>query len=677
MCGFVGIVAVKPQGGGDDLRSAIVKMNQPLVHRGPDDSGIWVDPDAGVALGHRRLSIVDLSPQGHQPMASACGRYLMAYNGEIYNFPALRKELEDADAAPPWRGRSDTEVALAAFAHWGVRDAVLKFEGMFAFALWDRSEQTLYLVRDRLGEKPLYYGWTGGSFLFGSDLLGLGAHPHWEGAIDHEALDLYLRYNYVPAPLSIYRGVFKLSPGTLVRVRRKDLEPPLERSPLEEIPYWSALEVAERGLATPFAGSEHEAVSRLDALLGRSVAQQMVADVPLGAFLSGGIDSSTVAAVMQAQSARPIKTFTIGFDDPRFNEAPYAKAIAHHLGTDHTELHVSAQDALAVIPQIPTLFSEPFADASQIPTFLVSQLTRKHVTVSLSGDGGDELFAGYNRYFLVRDIWKKLGWLPAPVRRSAARLLNALPDKPLELGFSWLRPVTEKYGRGGLISDKVRKLSLVLEADSMESLNRKLVSEWDGFSPLLQRGAAGESPFEQKGRLAHLPDDLEKMMYLDSVSYLPDDILVKLDRAAMGVSLETRVPMLDHQVVEFSWQLPRHLKIRDGKGKYILRQVLFGYVPEHLIENRPKRGFGVPVGEWVRGPLREWAEDLLSAERLARQQLFSPAPIREKWEEHLSGRRDWSSLIWNILMIQAWLDQYGRAGAGISKGSLWARQGRG
>lgn len=622
------------------------RMVEALHHRGPDDSGIWADESAGVTLGHARLSILDLSPTGHQPMVSHCGRYVISFNGEVYNYKALRQELEEMGST--FRGRSDTEVMLACISRWGVEKATKRFNGMFAFALWDREDRVMYLVRDRLGEKPMYYGWMGKTFLFGSELKALRVHPEFKGQINRDALALYLRYHYVPTPYSIYHDIYKLPPGTILTV-----PDPLKR-PLIPVPYWSARDVAEAGYAKPFSGTEDQAIARLDALLRDAVELRMEADVPLGVFLSGGVDSSTVAALMQAQSARAVKTFTIGFNESGYDEAVHAKAVARHLGTEHTELYVTPRDAMSVIPRLPMLYDEPFADASQIPTFLVSQMARKHVTVCLSGDGGDESFGGYPRYFIIPDIWRNVAWLPAFFRQVAARMLRMpSPDQWDRLTFI-LSPFLKQYGTLGTFGDKFYKIADVLTMKEPDALYHRLVSQCEYQEHVLLAGREADTILTNKKQWANLPGFTERMMYLDTVTYLPDDILVKVDRASMGVSLEARALLLDHRVVEFSWQMPLSMKIRGGQGKWLLRQVLYKYVPKELIE-RPKMGFGIPIDDWLRGPLKEWAESLLDEVRLREDGFFNSGTIREKWVEHLSGKRNWLNHLWNILMFQAWL----------------------
>ena len=630
-------------------------MTDAVAHRGPDNSGYWSDAKTGVWLGHQRLSIIDLSSAGHQPMHSASGRYVIAFNGEIYNHLSLRQTLENAENAPSWCGRSDTETLLAGFDIWGIQGTVERAVGMFAFAVWDRHNGTLTLGRDRLGEKPLYYGWQGygatSVFLFGSELKALKKHPAFESNINRGAISLQLRHNYIPAPHSIYKGIFKLLPGCLLSVSEQQPEPKVWA-------YWSLAEVAKSGITNVFSGNDQLAVDKLEALLNDAVSKQMIADVPLGAFLSGGVDSSTIVALMQAQSSRSIKTFSIGFDEKSYNEAVHAKAVAEHLGTDHNELYVTAEQARSVIPNLATLYDEPFSDSSQIPTFLVSQLARQHVTVSLSGDAGDELFCGYNRYQVTANLWRKLAAVPIPLRKLTARCLTNISPHTwnrLAITLSHLIP-----GSGWLdnIGDKLHKGAEVLPSQSAHLLYLGLVSHWKEPGSVVIKGP--EPPTFLTSNLPNLDglDDVQRMMALDMMTYLPDDILTKVDRAAMGVSLETRIPFLDQQLVEFAWSLPQSMKLRDGQSKWVLRQVLYRHVPKALIE-RPKMGFGIPIDSWLRGPLREWAEDLLSEARLKREGFFNSAPIRRKWTEHLSGKRNWQYQLWNVLMFQAWLEKNG------------------
>ena len=667
MCGFAGFLDRSETTSPDQLREIAGRMIESLRHRGPDDGGVWTDDLTCVALGHRRLSILDLSPAGHQPMVSRSGRYIIAFNGEIYNHLDLRRGLDRGSAAPDhplfdrqshgpegahasggWHGHSDTETLLAAIETWGVGEALKRSVGMFAFALWDRHDKILYLARDRLGEKPLYYGWQGDTLLFGSELKAFKAHPDFRADIDREALALLLRHNYIPAPFTIYRGIHKLPPGSYLALGSHRQNP-------QPVTYWTARDTALRGQMQPFAGSEEEAVNSLEQLLRESIAGQMVADVPLGAFLSGGFDSSMVVALMQAQSTRPVKTFTIGFGEAEYDEAKHAKAVANHLGTEHTELYVTPDEAMAVIPKLPALYDEPFADSSQIPTYLVSQLARQQVTVSLSGDGGDELFGGYSRYFWAMKIWRWVSYLPMPARLTLARLLTLVPPHAWNTVFralGFMLPAGLRYSNPG---DKLHKLSSFLGARKPEAIYFDLVSHWKEPNRLVRGAREPATVLSDPLQWPELRDFEHRMMFLDTVSYLPDDILVKVDRAAMGVSLETRVPLLDHRVVEFAWRLPLAMKIREGQGKWLLRQVLYRHVPRELVD-RPKMGFGVPIDHWLRGPLKPWAEALIEPKRLKSEGYLNPSLIQEKWKQHQSGRRNWSYYLWDVLMFQAWLE---------------------
>jgi len=648
MCGITGFWKRFEQNQDDEIKFVIQRMSDTLLHRGPDDCGTWVDAEAGIALGHRRLSIIDLSPLGHQPMISADGRYAIAFNGEIYNFLELRRELEHLGYS--FRGHSDTEVMLAAFSQWGLEAAVKRFSGMFAFALWDRQERSLHLGRDRLGEKPLYYGWVGSTFLFGSELKALRRYPAWQAEIDRNALALFMRHNYIPEPYSIYKNIYKLPPGTTLTLSQAD-----NRTLPQPVYYWSAKSIAESGLDNQFSGSEAEAIDYLDQLLRDAIRQQMVADVPLGAFLSGGVDSSTVVALMQAQSTQPIKTFTIGFHEDSYNEAPYAKAVAQHLQTDHTELYVKPKEVFDVIPKLPSLYDEPFAAPSQIPTFLMAQLARQQVTVTLSGDAGDELFAGYNRYFWGRKIWQRIGWIPSGLRNLVANSITTVSPQTWDNGFASLGSLLPSSLKQPNPGDKLHKLAEVLGVESPEAMYRQLVSHWKTPEALVIGSTEAPTVLTDAQQWANLSDFTERMMYLDMVTYLPGDVLTKVDRATMGVSLESRVPFLDPRVVEFAWTVPLSMKIRNGKGKWLLRQVLYKYVPPSLIE-RPKMGFGIPIDSWLRGPLRDWAESLLNEHRLKQEGFLHSQPIRQKWQEHLSGDRNWQYYLWDVLMFQAWLD---------------------
>jgi len=650
MCGITGFIDYSRQLSDDDLINIVDAMADTITHRGPDDSGAWVDVDCGVALGFRRLAILDLTPSGHQPMMSANGRYVIIFNGEVYNFAALRDEL--VDLRHTFRSTSDTEVVLEAVSEWGFETAVKRLNGMFAIAMWDRKERLLHMCRDRIGIKPLYYGWAGNTFLFSSELKALHRHPAFNGSIDRNSLSLYLRHSYIPAPYSIYKGIYKLPSGTTLTINS------MERGEPSPQVYWSAREIAERGVREPFTGTDEDARAELDALLRESVRLRMIADVPLGAFLSGGIDSSTVVALMQAQSSIPVRTFSIGFYEDGFNEAKFAKEVAQHLGTEHTELYVTSQEAKDVIPRLPSLYDEPFADASQIPTFLVSEMARRHVTVSLSGDGGDELFAGYDRYMTWPRIWRSFGWIPQWGRNGIAKCYSLIPQKTWQAVFQRIGRLLPPGARDPNFAEKVQKLAGFIPIDSPIMMYKSLVSHWREPTSVVIDSNEHPTAVTDRSRWADLRDFTQQMMFLDMVSYLPDDILVKVDRASMGVSLEARVPLLDdHRVAEFAWRLPASMKVRKKISKWILRQVLYQYVPKELID-RPKMGFAVPIDHWLRGSLRPWAETLLDERRLREEGFFNPQPIHQKWNEHIEGKRNWQFLLWNVLMFQAWLTEY-------------------
>jgi len=681
MCGFVGFFL--PDSSCFDSIEAVVKlMALSIAHRGPDDSGAWADERFGIALGHRRLSVLDLSSAGHQPMQSNSGRFVLAFNGEIYNHLDLRIELEQinssnslfTDGGLNWQGHSDTETLLAGFEAWGVETTLKKTVGMFSFALWDTLTRTLHLARDRFGEKPLYYGWvgngSGAAFVFGSELKALRAYPTFANPISREALALYMRFTYVPAPHSIYQFVFKLEPGCMISLSgglppapNTPMRPPSIHGGFSLQRWWSLAEVVQDGILNQIV-DEAEALQALEKRLTEAVRLQTLADVPLGAFLSGGVDSSTIVALMQQQASRPVNTFTVGFEEAEFDESHYAKAVAKHLGTDHTEIFVTALEAQAVIPQLSAIYDEPFADSSQIPTHLVCKAARQKVTVALSGDAGDELFGGYPRYFWHQRIWSKLSWLPYSLRHVMGKAIRGLPVSGWDILSHSLNSLLPAFKGITNAGDKAYKLADRLGGvRNLDDLYLSLVSEWQdpasvvcGYSSvaILEPPSLLSDPLPKNYMLSTENYPLS-MMYRDSITYLPDDILCKVDRASMSISLETRVPFLDHRVAELAWQLPLNMKIRDNEGKWALRQVLYRHVPRELID-RPKSGFGIPIGQWLRGPLREWAESLLDEKRLRREGYFYPAKIRQNWAEHLSNQRDHTVRLWTVLMFQAWLE---------------------
>lgn len=632
MCGISGIL-FNTHSSAVQMESLVGQMEDALIARGPDGGGVWVDEKNGIALSHRRLAIIDLSPEGHQPMVSASGRYVISFNGEIYNYRELRAELDY-----PWRGQSDTEVLLAAIENWGIEKTLLKCNGMFAFAVWDAQEKTLTLARDRMGEKPVYYGWVGGDFVFASELKALQTLPNWRPSINRDALLLLMRYSYVSAPHSIYECIYKLLPAHYISIKAGEGMP-------NQIPYWSFETMVANNMAQPIIATVEEATNQLEATLKFAVGQRMISDVPLGAFLSGGIDSSSVVALMQMQSTCPIKTFTIGFSEYGFDEAPYAKAVAKHLGTDHTEMYVSASQAAAVIPKLHTIYDEPFADVSQIPTYLVSQFARQHVTVALSGDGGDEMFGGYNRYVRGPAIWNMLAAIPMPIRKMAAKLLlsahTLLINKITLYGTSPIHQLALKLG------NYYEKIGIA----TAQEFYQKICSIHDYPEDIVLRA---QEPVYVSPQNSLTLTYAEWMMVQDALNYFPNDILTKVDRAAMAASLETRTPFTDLGVMAFAWSLPLNMKIRGGKGKWLLRQMLYRHVSKKLVE-RPKAGFNVPIGEWLRGSLKEWAEDLLSHETIKQQGLLNPQAVQEMWQLHQSGHRDMHKPLWNVLMFQSWL----------------------
>ena len=645
MCGFAGFIDNQTDIADAQLKEIALAMGKAIHYRGPDAAQAWSDENYGIALAHRRLSIIDLSPAGNQPMASRYGRYVMVYNGEVYNAEDIRQELIPLGRTE-YRGHSDTEVILEGFEVWGIKQTIQKLIGMFTFAIWDREEKRITLIRDRLGIKPLYWSIQNGRLLFGSEMKALAAHPDFRGNKDRNALAAFLRHNYIPAPYTVYDTVQKLEPGHMVTLDSK-----LQNAPVIE-KFWSIEEVIQRGHAAPFTGTDEEMVDHLEELLSDAVKRRMIADVPLGAFLSGGIDSSTVVALMQKQSNRPVKTFSIGFNEEGYNEAKHATVVAKHLGTEHTELYVSPEEAQKVIPKLAYMYDEPFSDSSQIPTYLVSAMTKEHVTVALSGDGGDELFAGYNRYFQSQKIGGTLGQLSLFTRKASASLIKSFSPNFWDSIFS----LVPKSKRPAYAGDKMHKLANVLCEDE-DGFYRRLISHWMDPEKIIS-GSQEPKGIIWDDKVKDLtPNFVERMRYLDIRTYLPDDILTKVDRASMAVALEARVPILDHRVTEFAWTLSPDRLIKDGQGKWPLRQVLYRHVPQSIVD-RPKMGFGVPIDSWLRGPLKEWAEDLLNPSMIKKHDILAPDPIWEKWQEHLSGKQNWQYYLWDILMLQAWCEEY-------------------
>lgn len=640
MCGIAGFVAAGPRSP-ETIATIALRMTNCLAHRGPDDQGLWTDPSIPLALGHRRLSIIDLSPAGAQPMVSANGRYVLVFNGEIYNHPHLRKEFDKY----PFAGSSDTEVMLAAFEEFGVTAALHKFNGMFAVAVWDCRDKTLHLACDRFGEKPLYFTFLEWGFIFGSELKSLAAHPSFDRAVDETVIPLYLRFGYIPKPFSIYRDVKKLEPGTCLTIRWPNIT-----AASKPVAYWSAAETAAKSSRDAFRGTVEEATGELERLLADSVSLRRLADVPLGAFLSGGIDSSMIVAMLQRLGAKPAKTFTLGFSERWYDESTFAREVARHLGTDHTELFVTPAEAMSVIPHLSRIYDEPFADSSQVPVFLVSKLARQHVTVALSGDGGDEIFGGYNRYVWADQIWERIRQYPQFFRSVGGQLLRSISPSGWDRLSAWTRHRIDVRAPG----NKMHKLAGILDAQSQEEIYQRLISQWREPSSVARclDEQSDAPPIEHWNSVDTF---LQRMMLSDTVGYLPNDILVKVDRAAMAVSLETRAPYLDHRLFEFAWSLPDHWKIHEGQSKWLLRQILYRYIPKSLVE-RPKAGFGIPMGVWLCGPLRDWAENLLDERKIREQGFLNPGPIRQKWKQHLSGRHDWYPQLWAILMFQSWLE---------------------
>ena len=658
MCGIAGIVS---RNGLDEAE--LRAMTDPIRHRGPDDQGVWIDADAGIGLGHRRLSIVDLSPSGHQPMTSSDGRWVICYNGEIYNHGELRAALDAGGCTPVggWRGHSDTETLVEAVAAWGLDETISRSAGMFALALWDRRERTLHLLRDRFGEKPLYYGVVGGDLVFGSELKALRGHPGFDNPISRRALRLYTARTYVPAPLTIFQRVYKLPPGHHLTIRPDAGFPILAQAPAEGkadaglllTGYWRYADVVRAGLRDPIA-DEVDALDALEGSLADAIRGQAVADVPVGAFLSGGIDSSTIVGLYRKHTTGTVRTYSIGFDDAAFNEAEHAKAVARHFGTDHSELYVSAADAREVIPLLPSIYDEPFADSSQIPTYLVSRFARQQVTVALSGDGGDELFGGYNRHVDLPRLWGRVGRLPRPLRTAAGATLGQLPASV----WTSLASVAPGGRRRPSVGQKIRKgLGIAGAANGVDDVYALFLDEWSGGSPVIDDPTTLHdlAPDMDVGDDA---DDVVRMMYADATSYLPDDILCKVDRAGMAVSLESRIPFLDHRVAAVAARIPVALKIQGGRGKHILRELLYREAPRALFE-RPKAGFAIPLGEWLRRELRPWAEELLDPRRLRDEGFFDATRVRSRWQRHLAGSEDAAPALWAVLMFQAWREHWG------------------
>ena len=649
MCGINGFYSKA----GSTFNNVIVKMNSAIYHRGPDSNGIWIDKNKGIVLGHQRLSIIDLSKTGHQPMISHSERFILTYNGEIYNNLEIRNTLEKTNPSISWRGTSDTETLLQAIELWGIEKTLQNIVGMFAFAVWDKKNCSLTMARDRMGEKPLYFGWQGEGynkvFLFGSELKALKVHPTFNGEINRDAIALQLHHNCIPAPYSIYKNIFKLLPAHYLQLTKSDLEQGLLPNSKS---YWSLKDIAVSRASNLLAKDKTDIEDGLENLLKKTIKQQMVSDVSLGAFLSGGIDSSSIVALMQSQSVRPVKTFTIGFHEENYNEAKYAKEVAKHIGTEHTEFYVSDKMAQEVIPKLSNIYDEPFSDSSQIPTFLVSELAKNNVKVSLSGDGGDELFCGYNRYTMSKNWWNKIATVPLPLRNFLADRITSFSPKT----WNKLLKFFLKSNYLGNLGDLMYKFSRVLRCKTLSNAYLKLTSHFDDPTSIVLNSKILETRLSNYMFELDQFDNQQKMMIFDALTYLPDDILVKVDRASMANSLEVRTPFLDHRIVEYSWQIPHSFKLKNGQGKWILRQILNKYVPKKIIE-RPKMGFGVPIDNWLRGSLKDWAESLLNETRLKNEGYFDQNHIRTIWEEHISMKKNWHHHLWDILMFQSWLDK--------------------
>ena len=646
MCGFAGFLGGKLATNRELADSTLVAMAKEIITSGPDSSGSWCLKNDGVGMSHRRLSILDLSPAGHQPMLSASLRYTVVFNGEIYNHLDLRKKLKKELGPLIWKGNSDTETLLACIDNWGIQETLVNLVGMFAFSLWDNVSKTLTLARDRIGEKPLYYGWEGSGkdrvFLFGSDLKSFKAYPNFNPVVDRNALCLFLRHSCVPAPHCIYEGFNKLNPGCYLNISKDQMSPKITR-------YWDAGCLLTAGVNSPISSNFNDLSSFIESKIVKAVNRQSISDVPLGTFLSGGIDSSIITTLLQSQSIKPVKTFTIGFEEESYNEAIYAKKISKHLGTDHTELYVSSKDGLDLIPDLSRIYGEPFADSSQIPTILLSILAKKDVTVVLSGDAGDELFCGYNRYNFADDLWHKLNFLPSSGKNVLANLLVTMPSRVWDMSES-LSLAGKSSAR---LAEKVQKVAGVLAANSVDDLYTDLISDFKNPSEWV---IGGTDPYSLTLNETYKELGTKRSMMLkDLLGYLPNDILTKVDRASMSVSLETRVPFLDHELVEATFRVPINMHLYGGKSKSILRDILYKYVPKDLIE-RPKMGFGIPLDSWLRGPLKDWAESQLNEKRLDCEGYFVTQKVRKIWMEHLNGSKNWSSQIWNILMFQSWLE---------------------
>jgi asparagine synthase (glutamine-hydrolysing) len=644
MCGIAGFISKSEN---IDFETVLLNMGSAIKKRGPDDYGIWFDKNSGIGFSHRRLSILDLSPLGHQPMLSSDGRYRIIFNGEIYNHLELRDYIKISFPNTEWKSNSDTETILMLIVKIGLVETIKKLNGMFSIAVWDSIENTLYLTRDRIGEKPLYYGWQNNSFLFASELKSFYHHPDFSKNIDKDALKLFFKHNYIPYPYSIYANINKLKPGTILKLDTRTFDSSI-------IVYWDFINVIKSKKSLQNINLDFNTnIIELEKLLINSIKNQMISDVPLGAFLSGGVDSSLIVSIMQSISANPIKTFTIGFNEQQYDEAIYAKKVSNHLKTDHTEIYLSSKDAISVINDLPKIYDEPFSDSSQIPTFLVSKLAKTQVTVALSGDAGDELFAGYNRYIIANNVWPKIKIVPFFIRKLISKFILLFPttfyDNIYQLSNKFICNKTKLFTNVG---DKIYKISYLILSKSFENLYDNLISHWNEYEPIVK---GNYNNLNKEMTSYEFLNDIEKMMAADTISYLPDDILVKVDRAAMANSLETRVPFLDYRIIEFAWQIPIFQKLNSNKSKLILREILYKYVPKELIE-RPKMGFGVPIAEWLRGPLKNWAEEILSEEKIINDDLLDYKIIKKKWDEHQSGKHNWQYHLWDVLMFQSWYD---------------------